>query len=542
MSWLLLLGLAAGTPGGDPPAEPLAWDAQRAEHLLNRAGFGGNRAAIERALALGPESTVDELLAWDPWLEEPFYGRKRVDQEFRRSLQDLSEEEREKRMRAMRREDKEQLVDFLDWWLARLVRGEEPLRERMTLFWHGHFTSSIEVLKSSYEMIQQNQLLRRHALGSFRELLHGIARDPAMLCYLDNDVNRSEKPNENFARELMELFTLGEGNYSEEDVRAVARAFTGWTVKDGRFRFNPRWHDGGEKTVLGVTGALDGADVLEILLAQDACALYLARELLVYFEGLEPEPARLERYAALLRERGWRIEAFLRELFLDAEFYRPAALGTRIASPLDYLVGAVRRLELEPPGRLVFAGAALLGERLFAPPGVQGWEGGRSWITTSTLLMRGNLAGALVGEVSMKSVLAGVPAMEQPAEPAMRAGRGDEQRDEEEPRMEPVESGRLPSDMRELARTSWRPRLNLSQRLARARVHGDGELAALLLEDLLAIPVEADLGARVAALLSEKRAALGLEQEDWLTRPERSEPLLRTLAHEILSLPEAQLN
>src|SRR5262249_51898611 len=152
------------------------------------------------------------------------YARMRADADLSRYVRNLPAEEREKRMSDLRMEDEAQAEDFLEWWVGRMLAGEEPLRERMVLFWHGHFTSSMEAVKSSYEMIQQNQLFRRHALGSFRELLHGIARDPAMLVYLDNASSRKEHPNENFARELMELYTLGEGNYTEDDVREVARA------------------------------------------------------------------------------------------------------------------------------------------------------------------------------------------------------------------------------------------------------------------------------------------------------------------------------
>src|SRR5262249_15639407 len=230
----------------------LEWDARRAEHLWNRAGFGADARTIARSVAQGAEATVDELLHVDPWLEEPFYARKRADGDLRRLLRALPDDEREKRMRELRQEDRAQAADFLDWWVGRMLDGEDPLLERMTLFWHGHFTSSLEVVQSSFEMIAQNQLFRKHALGSFKDLLHGISRDPAMLLYLDNASSRKQHPNENFARELMELFTLGEGNYTEEDVRAVARAFTGWSQQGGRFRFDAAAHDRDSKTVLGV--------------------------------------------------------------------------------------------------------------------------------------------------------------------------------------------------------------------------------------------------------------------------------------------------
>ncbi len=551
MSWsaqvaVLTLTAGAGVAGQDPSPPAAPWDARRAEHLLNRAGFGAGEPEIARALAIGPEALVAGLLAADPWLEEPFYGRKRFDEGLRRAMKELPEEEREMKMRTMRDEDRDQLGDFLDWWVERMLAGQEPLRERMTLFWHGHFTSSMEVVKSSWEMIQQNELLRRHALGSFRELLHGIARDPAMLVYLDNDVNRRGSPNENFARELLELFTLGEGHYSEQDVREVARAFTGWTERDGRFRFDPRRHDAGTKTVLGVEGEFDGDDVLEILLRQEACAAHLARKLILYFEGVEPSAGRLERYARCLREHNWRIDAFLRELFLDPDFYRDEVLGTRIASPIDFLVGTARRLSLEPPGRLFFAGASLLGERLFAPPGVQGWEGGRSWITTSSLLQRGNLAGALLGVVSVKAILGEEPREDPPDHPPDDPEMGGDGASAEDGQGAQPEKAaprpKLPGELRALRHMNWRPRLNLTQRLERRGVTSDADLAQALLSECLAIPVDPGLRQRVAERLAAERQEKGVPAGELLARPAVAEPLLRKLAHEILSLPEAQLN
>src|SRR5688572_1275588 len=304
------------------------------------------------------------------------------------------------RMRELRDDDRAQVEDFLDWWAARMLADASPLRERMVLFWHGHFTSSMEVVKSSYEMIQQNQLFRRHALGSFRELLHGVARDPAMLVYLDNAASKKSHPNENFARELLELYTLGEGNYREEDVREVARAFTGYSQKNGRFFFDAGRHDKGQKRVLGTEGRLDGAGVVEILLAQEACARHLAHALLAFFEGREPAPERLDAYAERLRESGYRIDLFLRRLFLDPAFYADDVRAARVASPLDYLVGCARRLGVTPEPRLLVLGASLLGQRLFFPPSVRGWEGGEAWATGASLLLRGRMAGLLLGELS----------------------------------------------------------------------------------------------------------------------------------------------
>jgi len=525
-----LLVLTSALSSAQGPA--LEWDAARAEHLLNRAGFGANSAAIERSLALGPEAVVDELLCVEGWIEEPFYARKKPSGDLRKYVQKLPEEEREKRMSEMREEDRAQLADFLDWWVGRMIAGQEPLRERMVLFWHGHFTSSMAAVQSSYEMIQQNQLFRRRALGSFRELLYGVAHDPAMLIYLDNTASRKQHPNENFARELLELFTLGEGNYGEEDVREVARAFTGWGQENGHFRFDPGRHDGGKKRVLGVTGKLDGDDVLEILLKMPACARHLAHALLAYFEGREPEAERLERYAAELRDSGYRIDDFLRRLFLDPEFYSERTRASRIASPLDYLVGSARRLGVAPDGSILVKGAKLLGQELFFPPSVRGWEGGWTWATGASLVLRGELAGLLLGRVSRRELFGGPKDKDEAEEESMMDGDSVAMTDASAPRRPPRGIGRL----------DLYPRINLTQRLCREREPSDGELARALVAELLAIPAPEALVRSVEERLVATRKEHGLGAEPWSARPELAEPLLRELAHGILALPEGQLD
>jgi len=526
---------------GQEPAAP-AWGAREAEHLLNRAGFGANTAELTRAVERGPAAVVEDLLHVDPWLEEPFYARKRIDGDLKKRLEKLPEDERDKRMEELREEDREQLADFLQWWVARMLDGEQPLRERMVLFWHGHFTSSMDVVRSSYEMIQQNQLFRRHALGSFRELLHAVAHDPAMMLYLDNASSKKAHPNENFARELMELFTLGEGNYTEEDVQEVARAFTGWTQKNGRFEFEPRRHDYGAKRVLGVEGKFNGDDVVELLLAQPACARHLAGRLLTYFEGCAPSAERCERFAQVLRDADYRVDAFLRALFLEPEFYRAEARAGRMTSPLDYLVGHARRLDLDADPRLVVAGAGLLGQRLFYPPSVRGWEGGEAWATSASLLLRGELAGVMLGRVSGRELVH----LAAEAQADDGASTGLEPEGDDGPAMEPMRASekrpRLTAELRALGRLDGRAHLNLTQRLTRAGAPDDGALARALVEELLAIPAPDALVARVAERLRAARVEHELGDESLSVHPELVEPLLRELAHGILALPEAQLD
>ncbi|MSR61198.1 MAG: DUF1800 domain-containing protein [Planctomycetes bacterium] len=541
LSSAILLLLA---PLGGAPQAALAWDARRAEHLLNRASFGANTRAIERAVALGPEALVDELLRCDAWVEEPFYSRKRLDGEVYRRLMSVSGEAQYEGVDRQHAADRAQSQDFVLWWVERILAARDPLRERMVLFWHGHFTSSLGLVKSSYEMIQQNQLFRRLALGNFRELLHQVAHDPAMLLYLDSDSSRKEHPNENFARELLELYTLGEGNYSEQDVGEVARAFTGWSQADGRFYLNPKRHDEGAKHVLGVE-LREGDEVLEVVLAQAACARHIARALLSYFEGLEPAPERLERYAAGLRA-DWRIDSFLRRLFLDPDFYRDEACASRVSSPLDYLVGAAQRLGVTPPPSLAFAGAALLGQRLFFPPTVRGWEGGDNWTTSASLVLRGSLAGVLLGRVPAGELLGATLArgsMEESMEGLGAnplAGNKDAAPEPTAPRRR---LGRdVAAEVRLLDGLDWLPRLNLTQRFGRAGPPSDEALARALLEEVLAIPAPPALVTRITERLARERLAQGLGSEPWTSRPEQCEPLLRELAHAVLCLPEAQLD
>jgi len=565
----------AAARADDPAGTAFEWDARKAEHLLNRAGFGARTAEVTRAVALGHEASVASLFAPPPDRRDPFYAEPLAfkDGGFEAAMMAPSDRRatRERALDAgalkranaeafkqLKERDVAQRIAFLDGWVEAMLTGVDPLRERMTLFWHGHFTSSVRDVKSSYEMIRQNELFRAHATGHFSDLLYGITRDAAMLEYLDNDSNRKSSPNENFARELLELFTLGEGRYTEEDVKEAARAFTGWTDRKGEFHFDWRRHDFGYKTFLGVTGRLDGDDVVEILLEQDACAEHLAAELIAYFEGLEPAPARVAEYAAGLRASGYDVGALLRRLFLDPAFYRDEVVGARIAGPLDYLVGTARRLGVDPPPRLVVLGAAALGQRLFEPPSVQGWERGPAWITTSTLMLRGNLAGGLLGRVGHRDLFRELgSAATEPEEPEV-LGRDDPRATsaDDAPDGPAAEPGDGPDDgsppgtrrrkrrdaLRVLERAGWSPAIHLTARLERAGALDDGSIADVLLEELLAIEPTASIRGEALALLRERRRELGLADGELLEARADSERVLRELAHLVLSLPEAHLH
>jgi uncharacterized protein (DUF1800 family) len=269
----------------------------------------------------------------------------------------------------------------------------------MTLFWHNHFVSSVQKVKSAKLMLDQNRLLRKHALGNFGELLHAVGKDPAMVVYLDSATSRRGSPNENFAREVMELFTLGEGNYSEQDIKEAARAFTGWSIEPatGAFRWRPMIHDDGEKTVLGVSGRLDGDAVLDILLAQPQTAEHLTRKLWREFVSPTPDEPEVRRIAARFRAAGYDLRVALRELLGSRAFWAGENRQALIKSPVDFVIGSFNSLGMEPPDAAALAGLLRqLGQDLFAPPNVKGWPGGENWINSSTLLTRKQMAERLL--------------------------------------------------------------------------------------------------------------------------------------------------
>jgi uncharacterized protein (DUF1800 family) len=298
----------------------------------------------------------------------------------------MNEDER----RAFVRLQIERALELKSWWLAEMLATPSPLTERMTLFWHNHFTSSLQKVRSPALMYRQNVLLRKHALGNFGELLHTVSRDPAMLVYLDSATSRRGQPNENFARELMELFTLGEGKYAEQDIKEAARAFTGWSIDldTGEFRFRPRRHDDGVKTVLG-RKVSTGDEVLDVLLAQPATAEYVAARLWREFVSPQPQPEELARVAAAFRESGYEVRAALRALLLTPAFWAPQNRGSLIKSPSDLIVGTMRQfaISVNDPLPFVFLMRAL-GQDLLSPPNVKGWPGGEAWINSTTVLAR----------------------------------------------------------------------------------------------------------------------------------------------------------
>ena len=386
--------------------KPLAgskWDYTTAAHLLNRAGFGGTPAEIEHLVKLGPEKAIDYLVDYEKIPDDtaaPDWAKPDLTRADRfLKLRDADAETRRKMVQEEQRNQRQRLVELKGWWLQRMAKGPRPLQEKMTLFWHGHFATSMEKVRDAYLMWMQNDLFRQKGTGNWLELLTAVAKDPAMLIWLDQGQSRKDHPNENFAREVMELFTLGEGHYTEKDVTEAARAMTGWTYdrRSQEFFERPRIHDEGMKTVLGKTGNLNGDDVLALIVEQPQAARYITTKLWVFFAGQNPSDELVTALAEEFRKNKNDFKPLLKTMFRSREFYAESIIRNQVKSPVQWLIGSVRVLERDLPGPFVsFALTRNLGQDLFAPPNVKGWDGGLSWITTNNLLARYNEAALLV--------------------------------------------------------------------------------------------------------------------------------------------------
>jgi uncharacterized protein (DUF1800 family) len=369
-----------------------------ARHLLSRASFGPTPADIQSLASLDYGDAIDRLLkdprrvavtSAPPWVNE---GLKTVREEQREAVEKLRDAKADKKQAAgIVRPIQEQGRELRNWWVEEMLVTDQPLVERMTLFWHNHFTSSLQKVKFAPALYFQNVLFRREALGNFAVLLKAVARDPAMLMYLDGVRSVARQPNENFGRELLELFTLGEGHYGEPDIKAAARAFTGRSIDpdSGAFIERPAQHDGGEKVFLGQRGSFNGDDIIAILLRDPHTAETIVRKLWLEFVSLKPEPEEITRLSAVLRTSGYEIKPVLRAMFLSPAFRDPANRGGLIKSPIDLIVGTVRVLGLPVPEKTGLVRMMQgLGQMPFDPPNVKGWAGGESWISTNTLLLR----------------------------------------------------------------------------------------------------------------------------------------------------------
>ena len=431
-SWGILLALAASTTLAQTsgpaawqndltPISAKDWNRDLAAHLLERAGFGGTPAEVDALAKMTPAQAIARLVRYegtdighlppfdesgirDPGLE-PFPPS-------RPAVTDLAKKNGEALGIKVKPTGNRRLQPVVDeffywlrasvletnrvayWWANRMLTSPRPLQEKMALFWHGHYAVNEPKVRDYRKLLAELRLFESHGTGNFRDLTVAMAQDPGMLTFLDAGVNVKGAPNENFAREIMEMFTMGVGNYSEKDIREAARAFTGWNYKDLTFVVNKEKHDDGVKTFLGKTGPFDGVQVIDIIMQQPVTADYIAGKLYRFFVRQDLSPELQKKLGAVLRDSHYELAPLLETIFLSRDFYSPASVGTQIKSPVELAVSTYKKLGLtNVPGAPDFnASTAALGQRLFSPPTVAGWAGGRSWITPGLLLERGNFA------------------------------------------------------------------------------------------------------------------------------------------------------
>ncbi len=397
------------------------WNYETAAHLLERAGFGGTPAQIEALAVLSPKAAVNSLVNFDSANNrhlqafehsgihdaglEPFPPSRpattelaintgealgvRVKPEGNRRLQPVVN-----KFFYWLRASRLETNRVAYWWADRMVASTNPLQEKMALFWHGHYAINESKVRDYRKLLNELELFHEMGTGSFRDLMVAVAQDPAMLSFLDAGVNLKGAPNENFAREIMELFTMGVGNYSETDIREAARAFTGWNYVDLDFVINEDQHDNDIKNFLGHSGNFDGVEIIDLIMEQPVTAEYIASKIYRFFVREELSQTLAEELGNTLRDADYDVATLLASIFISKDFYSAPSVGSQIKSPVQLAVSTYRKLGLESaPGVPDFNQATgALSQSLFRPPTVAGWAGGRSWMTPGLLLERGNFA------------------------------------------------------------------------------------------------------------------------------------------------------
>jgi len=567
--------------------EPLPaseWSRDRAAHLLERAGFGGTPSDVAQLAAMSPSQAVRSLVyyraiqnpqppfddsgAFDPGLD-PFAPSRPAATDLakasgealgvkakpagNRKLQQVAD-----RYLYWKRVTKLETERVAYWWANRMLTTQRPLEEKMALFWHGHFATGDEKVQDYRKMLQQNELLRAKATGNFRDLLIAVSQDPAMLASLDAGVNVKGAPNENFAREIMELFTMGVGNYTEKDIQEAARAFTGWNYKSLDYVVNRQEHDDGVKTVLGKSGNFDGVQVIDIILAHRVTSEYIADKLYRYFVREDPTPAMRVQLGKLLRDTQFEIAPFLETLFESRDFYSDASVGTRIKPPVELAISTYRKLGLtEVPGIPDFnVLTESMGQKLLNPPNVAGWASGKSWITPGLLLVRGNFVydtvfppvNFIAPDRVAEDRFGIVPV-------ADKVAMGMDVTSATKPDGKEVTSMSMQNDRDEDFNTrlasyhAWRKaiekvkaiprmpaRIDLSQMVRDAGCTSAQQAVDHLLMRFLSVPVDAETRAKIGALLEYDLGTADLQHAD-----SYMEDALRNALHVILSLPAYQL-
>ena len=395
----------AAVIGGLKPLAASAWNYEKARHLLFRAGFGGSPEEVSRLHRMGLFAAVDYLVDYHLQPEtagwfDAFPHRRTAPYEHH--LNAAQKAELNQSRVSFRQNQHHRLRRA---WLRRMAETKRPLQEKLALFWHGHFACSFLAGEDSYAMWRQNEMFRHRASENFGALLNGIAHDPAMIRYLDNHVNFKGSGNENLGREILELFSMGEGQgYTEKDLAEAARALTGYNFEyhNGQFKFVASRHDTGEKTLFGQKGNFGGDELVSLILQQPATSRYITGKLFRFFVHDNPDKGAVEQMAHVLRSHQYEMKPMLRNLFRSEEFFSERSMGTHIKSPVELMISAIRTLKLTNVDFASIDGTVSnLGQRLLEPPNVAGWEGGRAWVDASSLLQRYNVMAKLVAPVDL---------------------------------------------------------------------------------------------------------------------------------------------
>ncbi|WP_207428372.1 DUF1800 family protein [Pedobacter sp. SYSU D00535] len=379
------------------------------KHLHSRAGFGISFENLTKNRNGNIHQEVKEIFKASAAFSPIQLGSEEV---YTKDLRTLSEEERRMALRQAR-----EGVRLLNTtWLKKMASAPEQLREKMTLFWHGHFACRSQ---NPIFLEQLNNIHRKHALGNFREMVLEVAKAPAMLQFLNNQQNRKGHPNENFARELMELFTIGRGNYTEDDVKESARAFTGWSFnREGKFQFRPSVHDAGEKVFLGKQGNFGGEEIIDILLQQPKTAESIAGKVYIYLVNDEPDRELIRELGRYFYKENYEIGKLVSHILTSPWFYEVKNQGGKIKSPAELLTGLTRTFNIKYENdRILLQLQNALGQTLFYPPNVAGWPGGRNWIDSSSLMLRLKIPSLILNEGEID--FSGKPDPEDEAEIAM---------------------------------------------------------------------------------------------------------------------------
>lgn len=372
---------------------------QRITHLLRRAGLSASKAEVEQYLPLGVQGAIDVLLDFD------------------RQPEEFNDDEIVTLLRADAPNLRPPVIT--DWWIYRMLMTKRPLQERLALFWHNHFATSGSKVQRGEFLLMQIQMFQRMGASNFHDLVLEVSRDPAMLIWLDGVSNIKGKPNENYARELLELFTMGIGNYTEQDIKEAARAFTGWTVRrlNGTFFFNASQHDDGEKLFLGQTGRFGGEDIVRMAVEHPATARFISQKFYLSFIADQPDKKAVDALAKTFRESNYDIKSLLRRIFTSETFWSEKVYRKRIKSPVEFVIGTLRQMGVPerlrevplqtPQGQRLTRGFLRLtsslmrrmGQMPLYPPSVAGWDGGTAWISSATMLERMKFADVLTGSI-----------------------------------------------------------------------------------------------------------------------------------------------